>query len=98
MNEAEVRAIPVSNGYEAQFRKLHRTEWFPVRENGVAVLYETAELAEIAGYRALMRHLFGDGIVRHGERAGTARSEAEARFGRIFPGRNRSVVVERRRS
>lgn len=96
MNDAEVRAIPESNGFRGEFRKVHRTEWHAVSENGVAQLFATPEQAEIAAYRALMKHIFGDGIVRDGEKAGTALSEAEAKFGKLLRGGGKTVEVERR--
>ena len=89
MNNAEVRAIEVFNGWEAQFRKIHRTEWYPVQVNGVVQLYESEEKAKNAAYAALMKHLFGDGIVRTGERAGSTKDAAEKLFGKVFPGKGR---------
>ncbi|RWH31637.1 hypothetical protein [Mesorhizobium sp.] len=97
MNDAEVRAIPESNGFRGEFKKVHRTEWEPVCQNGEPLLFDTKDQAEVAAYRALMKHLFGDGIVRDGEKASAARSQAEEAFGRVFPGKGRKpVVVERR--
>jgi hypothetical protein len=96
MNEAEVRAVPHMNGFEAQFKKLHRAGWHAVEVNGVAQLYATPELAEVAAYRALMKHIFGDGIVRSGDKASGALTEAEAKFSRLFKGGGKTVAVERR--
>lgn len=93
MNNAEVRAVQVYNGWEAFFRKIHRAEWFPVQVNGVTQLYETQDQAEVAAYRALMKHLFGDGVVGTGERAGSARDEAEKMFGKVFPGKGKPAVT-----
>ncbi|RUV81410.1 hypothetical protein EOA60_20855 [Mesorhizobium sp. M1A.F.Ca.IN.020.06.1.1] len=95
MNDAEVRAVPESNGFRGEFKKVHRTDWEPVCENGVAQLFDTEEQAQVAAYRALMKHLFGDGIVRDGEKASAERSKAEALFGGIFR-RGRKIEVERR--
>lgn len=95
MNEAEVRAVPHMNGYEAHFRKVHRSEWHAVCINGIPQLYATAEQAENAAYRALMKHIFGDGIVGTGEKISLARAEKE--FAKIFPGGGRRPVeVERK--
>lgn len=96
MNEASVRAVPIMNGWEAQFRKVHRAAFEPVCVNGIAQLYETEEKALLAAYEALHKHLFGDGIVRDGERVSIARQVAEERFSKVFPGRGRMVEVERR--
>lgn len=89
MNDPEVRAIPESNGYRAEFKKVHLSGWHAVRINGVAQLYETPELAEVAAYRALMQYLFGHGIVRSGEKACAGNS---AEIKRIFPGKGRKPV------
>ncbi|RUV07958.1 hypothetical protein EOA79_02390 [Mesorhizobium sp. M1A.F.Ca.IN.020.03.2.1] len=95
MNSAEVKAVPVSNGYEGHFKKIHRSEWEPVCENGIAQLFDTEEQAEVAAYRALMKHIFGD-IVRDGEKASTALSEAEEKFGKLLRGGGKTVKVVRR--
>ncbi|RUV23453.1 MULTISPECIES: hypothetical protein [unclassified Mesorhizobium] len=95
MNSAEVKAVQVSNGYEGHFKKIHRSEWEAVCENGIAQLFDTKDQAEVAAYRALMKHLFGDGIVRDGEKASAQRSQAETLFGGIFR-RGRKIEVERR--
>lgn len=92
MNEARVRSVPVSNGFEGHFKKLHRSGWFPVEENGIATLFPSAELATIAAYEAMNRHLFGDGILRDGEKAGSAHADANAMFSKIFPGKGRKPV------
>lgn len=95
MNNAEVRAVPEMNGFRGEFRKVHRSEWYAVEVNGIAQLFATPEQAEIAAYRALMKHLFGDGIVRDGEKASLARAEQE--FAKIFPGHGRRPVEVVRR-
>lgn len=95
MNDAEVRAIPESNGFRGEFKKVHRSEWNVVCLNGQPQLFDTKDQAEVAAYRALMKHLFGDGIVRDGEKASAARSQAETLFGGIFR-RGRKIEVERR--
>lgn len=92
MNSAEVRAIPVFNGWEGHFKKIHRSEWNPVQVNGVVQLFESEEKAKNAAYEALMKHLFGDGIVRTGERASAARDQAEKLFGKVFPGKGKPAV------
>lgn len=91
-NEAEVRAVPEMNGFRGEFRKVHRSEWYAVEVNGIAHLFETPEQAEIAAYRALMKHLFGDGIVASGDKVALAKIEAN----KIFPGKGRVVEVVRR--
>ncbi len=95
MNEARVRAVPVFNGWEGHFRKLHKADWFPVEVNGIAQLFETEEKAKIAAYEAMTRHHFGDGILSEGERTSAARSKAEELFGAIFR-RGRKIEVVRR--
>jgi hypothetical protein len=96
MNDAEVRAVPESNGFRGEFKKVHRSEWEVVRENGRPLLFDTKDQAEVAAYRALMKHLFGDGIVRAGEKASSAMTEAEAKFGKPLRGGGKTVAVERR--
>lgn len=95
MNDAEVRAIPESNGFRGEFKKVHRSEWHIVCENGVPLLFDTEDQAQVAAYRALMKHLFGDGIVRDGEKATAVRTTAETLFGAVFR-RGRKIEVERR--
>lgn len=97
MNDAEVRAVPESNGFRGEFKKVHRTKWEPVCQNGQPLLFDTKDQAEVAAYRALMKHLFGDGIVRDGEKASAARSQAERQFGKVFPGKGRKPVEVVRR-
>jgi hypothetical protein len=94
MNDAEIRAVPESNGFRAEFKKIHRSDWEKVCENGVALLFDTKDQAEVAAYRALMKHIFGD-IVRDGEKATAGRTKAETLFGGIFR-RGRKIEVERR--
>ncbi len=95
MNEPRVRAIQQFNGWEGHFRKLHRSGWFPVSVNGVSQLYPTEADAKVAAYEAMTRHHFGDGILRDGERATSAKSKAEELFGAIFR-RGRKIEVVRR--
>ncbi|TPM19795.1 hypothetical protein [Mesorhizobium sp. B2-3-6] len=96
MNGVNARAIATRGGFEGQFRKVHKSEWEPVQVNGVPQLYETADAAEVAAWRALLAHLQGD-IVGSGEKASIARTQAEERFGKIFLGHGKKpVVVERR--
>lgn len=96
MNGVNARAVPIFGGFQGEFRKVHRSEWEPVQVNGVAQLYDTADAAEVAAWRALLAHLQGD-IVGSGDKASIARTEAEKRFGKIFPGHGKKpVVVERR--
>lgn len=96
MNGVNARAIPTSGGFEGQFRKVHKSAWEPVQVNGIPQLYDTADAAEVAAWRALLAHLQGD-IVGSGDRASIERTKAEERFGKIFPGHGKKpVVVERR--
>lgn len=95
MNEPRVRAVPVYNGWEGHFRKLHRAGWFPVKVNDIAQLYATEADAKVAAYEAMTRHHFGDGILRDGEVATGAKSKAEELFGAIFK-RGRKIEVFRR--
>lgn len=93
MNEAQVRAVEHMNGWEAFFRKVHRSAWEPVQVNGIAQLFASEELAKIAAYEALHRHLFGDGIVSSGEKISLARAEKE--FAALYR-KGKKIVVERR--
>ncbi len=95
MNEARVRAVPVFNGWEGHFRKLHRSGWFPVEVNGIAQLFPSEAEAKVAAYEAMTRHHFGDGILSDGERTSASRSKAEELFGAIFR-RGRKIEVVRR--
>lgn len=95
MNEPRVRAVPVFNGWEGHFRKLHKADWFPVAVNGVAQLFATEDAAKVAAYEAMTKHHFGDGILRDGEVATSARTAAEAQFGAIFK-RGRKIEVVRK--
>lgn len=94
MNEVNARAVPVYGGFEGQFRKVHRSAWEPVCVNGVAQLYDTADAAEVAAWRALRAHLQGD-IVGDGEKVSLAIGQAASLFGAIFR-RGKKIVVERR--
>ncbi len=97
MNEPRVRAVPVFNGWEGHFRKLHRSDWFPVEVNGITQLFPTEADAKVAAYEAMTRHHFGDGILRDGVTANAARSRAEELFGKVFPGKGRRPVEVVRR-
>ena len=94
MNGIEVRVVAIMNGFEGQFRRVHKASWEAVSVNGVAQLFATRQDAEIAAWRALKAHLQGD-IVGIGGKASAARSKAEEAFGGFF--RNgRKITVERR--
>lgn len=94
MNAVDARARLTPIGYIGEFRKVHRAEWEPVCLNGIVITYLTAELAEIAAWRALRSHLCGE-IVGTGEKASIAKAEVE--FAKVFPGKGRKpFVVERR--
>lgn len=97
MNEPRVRAIPVFNGWEAHFRKLHKAGWFQVEVNGIAQLFPSEAEAKVAAYEAMTRHHFGDGILRDGEVVSAAKSKAEELFGKVFPGKGRRPVEVVRR-
>ncbi|TPL40674.1 hypothetical protein [Mesorhizobium sp. B2-4-6] len=96
MNDAEVRAVPESNGFRGEFKKVHRSDWETVCHNGQRLLFDTKDQAEVAAYRALMKHIFGDGIVRDGEKASAALTVAEEKFGKLLRGGGKTVAVERR--
>lgn len=96
MNDVNARAVQVEGGFEGQLRKVHKAAWEAVQVNGVAQVYDTAEAAELAAWRALKAHLCGE-IVGSGQKVSAARTEAERLFGKLFPGKGRKpVVVERR--
>lgn len=95
MNEPRVRAVPVFNGWEGHFKKLHKAGWFPVQANGIAQLFGSEDAAKVAAYEAMTKHHFGDGILRDGEKANGARSKAEDLFGAVFK-RGRKIEVVRR--
>lgn len=97
MNDAQVRAVPVFNGWEGHFTKIDTSGWHKVEVNGIAQLYGSELEAKVAAYEAMMRHIFGKGIVRDGERASGAKSQAEAMFSKIFPGKGRRPVEVVRR-
>lgn len=94
-NEINARSVAVYGGFQGEFRKVHRSDWEPVQINGVAQLYDTADAAEVAAWRALLAHLQGE-IVGTGEKATAALSEAEAKFGKLLRGGGKTVAVERR--
>lgn len=95
MNEVNARAVPVMGGYHGLLRKVHRADYETVNENGVPILFASAQEAEIAAWRALKAHLQGD-IVGSGEKASAALSEAEAKFGKLLRGGGKTVEVVRR--
>lgn len=89
-NAIAVRAVANTyGGFFAEIKKVHRATWERVRVNGEEQVYDTADQAEVAAWRALHAHLCSD-IVGEGERV-SARSAAEALFIR-----GRKVEVERR--
>ena len=96
MNEVDARAVPVFGGYHGEFRKVHRAAYEPVCTNGVPQVFASAADAEIAAWRALKSHLCGE-IVRSGDKASAARSQAEALFGKVFPGKGKKPVEVVRR-
>ena len=93
-NEVSARAIAVMGGFRGQLRKVHRAAWEDVAENGVSILFATAQEAELAAWRALKAHLCGD-IVGSGEKISLAKAEQE--FAKIFPGHGRRPVEVVRR-
>lgn len=95
MNEVNARAVAVMGGFRGQLRKVHRSAWEDVAENGVSILFATAQEAELAAWRALKAHLCGN-IVGTGEKISLARAEQE--FARIFPGGGRRAVIVERKS
>lgn len=95
MNGVNARSVPIFGGFEGQFRKVHKADWEPVQVNGIPQLYDTADAAEVAAWRALLAHLQGD-IVGSGEKASAALSKAEAKFGKLLRGGGKTVAVERR--
>jgi hypothetical protein len=97
MNTAEVRAVPVMNGWEGHFRKLDKAGWHAVQVNGVVQLFETEDKAKIAAYEAMNHHHFGAGILRAGEKMSAKRTHAEELFGKVFPGKGRKPVEVVRR-
>jgi hypothetical protein len=82
VNDVNARARKTPIGWVGELRKVHRSDYELVCENGIAIIFSTAEEAEIAAWRALRSHLCGV-IVGDGER--TAVANAEAEFRRIFP-------------
>ncbi|MBN9073998.1 MAG: hypothetical protein J0H34_20850 [Rhizobiales bacterium] len=96
MNDVDARAVAVFGGFQGEFRKVHRAAYEPVQLDGVARIYDTAAEAETAAWRALKAHLCGE-IVRSGDKASAARSQAEELFGKVFPGKGRKPVEVVRR-
>lgn len=89
MNGCAVRAVPEMNGNRAEFRKMHRAGWQPVRGGH---LFATEADALVAAHEALLEHLISDRIVGFGERV-AARTAA----GAVFRPGKRPIPVERRR-
>lgn len=92
MNQASVRAIPIMNGFEGQFRSLRKTAWEPVEVNGVAQLFDTEQAALLAAHEALLAHLTKDGVVGFTAERARLRMEAE----KIFPKPGKMVEVVKR--
>jgi hypothetical protein len=93
-NDVNARARKTPIGFVGEIRKVHRSDYELVCENGIAIIFATEHEAEIAAWRALRAHLCGV-IVGDGEK--TAVANAEAEFRRIFPGHGKKpVTVERR--
>lgn len=94
MNDVNARGRKTPIGWVGELRKVHRSAWELVCENGEPIIFATEHEAEIAAWRALRSHLCGD-IVGTGTKASAARSKAEEQFGAIFR-RGRKIEVERR--
>ena len=88
MNSAEVRAVPIMNGFEGQFRSLRKSAWEAVQVDGIAQLYETEQAALLAAHEALLAHLTKDGVVGFAAEKSQIRAAAEKLF--VRPG----VAVE----
>ncbi|MBN9235146.1 MULTISPECIES: hypothetical protein [Phyllobacteriaceae] len=95
MNDVDARSVAVFGGYHGEFRKVHKADWEVVQRHGRPIIYTSAYEAEIAAWRALRAHLCGD-IVGSGQKAGTALSEAESKFKKLFRGGGKTVTVEQR--
>lgn len=95
MNEVNARAVRIHGGHQGQFRKVHKADWETVCINGIPQVYDTADQAEVAAWRALKAHLQGD-IVGSGEKSSAILTDAEAKFQKLFRGGGKTVTVERR--
>lgn len=92
MNQASVRAVPIMNGFEGQFRSLRKSAWEAVQVDGIAQLYETEQAALLAAHEALLAHLTKDGVVGFASERARLRMEAE----KLFPRPGKMVEVVKR--
>lgn len=99
MNRAAAFAEETMTGFIGRFRLDWRTEAFPVREkrDGPIVYFATAAEAECAAWR-IKDKIERPHMLRHGAKAGRARCQAEALFGKVFVGKGKTVEVERRKT
>ncbi|MGX9145915.1 hypothetical protein [Mesorhizobium sp. 128a] len=95
MNEVNARARKTPIGWIGELRKVHRSDYEPYCENGVAIVFATENEAEVAAWRALRAHLQA-AIVGSGDKASAALSVAEEKFGKLLRGGGKTVAVERR--
>ncbi|PWJ93554.1 hypothetical protein C8D77_101233 [Mesorhizobium loti] len=95
MNEVNAKSRPVAGGHHGLLRKVHRSDYETVNENGIPILFATAGEAELAAWHALRAHLQSQ-IVGSGDKASAALSQAEEKFGKLLRGGGKTVQVERR--
>lgn len=98
MNRASAYAVSTPRGYVGKFRLVWRTEHFLVQRDGKPVFFDTAEKAECAAWRAKDK-IEQPIMLRHGEKASVAISEADKLFPDLKPIRKNGKVihVERKR-
>ncbi|QPC87098.1 hypothetical protein GA830_10365 [Mesorhizobium sp. NBSH29] len=95
MNGVDARSREILGGYHGEFRKVHKAAWEVVCLGGTPCVFETAQEAEVAAWRALRSHLCND-IVGSGAKASSGKSKAEELFGSIFK-RGKRIQVERKK-
>lgn len=95
MNEFAIGAQPVSGGYIAWFRKVHKADNEVIKEKGgKPKLFATRAEAKAAAGEAMVAYINGN-LTRDGARAGRHEA-AEALFPTLVK-RGRKVAVERKR-
>lgn len=95
MNEYAAHSAPYRDGWKGRFRRVDRSTYEDVAENGTPKVFPTPMAAENAALRAIVAIINGD-IVRWGERLSPGQCEAERVFGSVFQNGRKIEVVRRR--
>lgn len=97
MNTVHARSREVFGGFLAEYRLSHWGRYRAVKkEDGTDQIFPVDKDAEIAAHRALTAAIFSEIRAERCETS-TARSKAEALFGKFFPGKGRRAVEVVRR-